>query len=92
MINRQTSTAIRSSLFYAVHFAALGGVFSYYNVALIERGFTGMQIGLFSSLNSAIILLASPLLTGLAAIIILLSMRKIAVKQQPIAKPQTAIQ
>lgn len=66
MMNRQTSTAIRSSLFYAIHFAALGGVFSYYNVALIERGFTGMQIGLFSSLNSAIILLASPLLTGLA--------------------------
>ncbi len=60
------SPALRGALYYAIFFGVMGMYFAYVNVAFIQRGYSGVQIGIFSSLSSVMILLASPLLTGLA--------------------------
>jgi len=65
-LSTHQSAAVRGSSFYAIFFAVMGIYFAYFNVALVQRGFTGVQIGVFSSLSSVIILIASPLLTALA--------------------------
>ena len=64
--SRAISPALRGAIYYGVFFGVMGIYFAYVNVAFIQRGYSGVQLGIFSSLSSVVILLASPFLTGLA--------------------------
>lgn len=58
--------ALRGAAYYGIFFGVMGVYFAYVNVAFIQRGYSGVQLGVFSSLSAVVILLASPFLTGLA--------------------------
>lgn len=60
------SPALRGALYYGLLFGVVGVYFAYVNVVYISRGMTGVQIGIFNAVSSAVILFTSPLLTGLA--------------------------
>lgn len=64
--NKSLSPAMRGAIYYAVFYAVVGSYFAYINVAYIQRGLSGVQIGTFSSVGALLALIASPLLTGLA--------------------------
>lgn len=57
---------IRGGMYYAIHYLVVSVFFSYISVAYIERGMTGVQLGTLNSLGSIVMLIASPLLTGIA--------------------------
>ena len=57
---------MRGAVYYAIFYAVVGSYFAYINVAYIQRGLSGVQIGTFSSVGAFLALVASPLLTGLA--------------------------
>ncbi len=64
--NKNLSPALRGAIYYAIFYAVVGSYFAYINVAYIQRGLSGVQIGTFSSVGAFLALVASPLLTGLA--------------------------
>ncbi|MCD6474767.1 MAG: MFS transporter [Anaerolineaceae bacterium] len=57
---------MKGAVYYAAFYAVVGSYFAYINVAYIQRGLSGVQIGTFSSVGAFLALVASPLLTGLA--------------------------
>lgn len=59
------SPHVRGGIYYAVHFIIVSIYFSYTNVAYIERGITGTQLGILSAVGSIVSLIASPLLTSI---------------------------
>lgn len=65
-LRKRLSPHLRGGIYYAVHFTIVSIYFSYVNVAYIERGITGVQLGTLSAVGSVLMLIASPLLTGLA--------------------------
>ena len=58
--------ALRGALYYTVFFGVVGAYFAYVNVVYINRGLTGVQIGILNAVSSAMILFSSPYFTGLA--------------------------
>ncbi|HET60122.1 MAG TPA: MFS transporter [Chloroflexi bacterium] len=60
------SPALRGSAYYAVFFGVVGMYFAYVNVVFIQRGLSGVEIGLINAVSAAMILISSPLLTALA--------------------------
>ncbi|NSW53283.1 MAG: MFS transporter [Anaerolineae bacterium] len=65
-LRHHLSPYLRGGIYYAVHFTIVSVYFSYVNVAYIERGISGVQLGTLSAVGSVLMLIASPLLTGLA--------------------------
>lgn len=60
------SPALRGSVYYAVFFGVVGMYFAYVNVVFLQRGLSGVEIGLINAVSAAMILISSPLLTALA--------------------------
>lgn len=65
-IHNKLSPYLRGSLYFAVLSAAMSVFVSYINVAYIERGITGVQIGTLTAVGSVISVVTSPLLTNLS--------------------------
>ena len=58
--------AIRGALYYAIYFGVIGAYFAYVNVVYIQRGLTGVQIGILNAVGSVMILFSGPLFTNIA--------------------------
>ena len=63
---RNISPGVRGAIYYFIFYAVIGGYFAYMNVAFINRGMSGVQIGIISSVGALLGLIGSPFLTGLA--------------------------
>ncbi|MEE4194142.1 MAG: MFS transporter [Anaerolineae bacterium] len=64
--HRSFSPALRGALYYAIFFGVVGAYFAYVNVVYINRGLTGVQIGILNAVSSAMVMISSPFFTGLA--------------------------
>jgi PPP family 3-phenylpropionic acid transporter len=60
------SPALRGALYYTIFFGVVGAYFAYVNIVYLERGLTGVQIGILNAVISVGILFSSPILTNLA--------------------------
>lgn len=65
--NKKTlSPALRGAIYYAIYFGVIGAYFAYVNVVYIQRGLTGVQIGILNAVGSMMILFSGPVFTNIA--------------------------
>ncbi|MBN2046942.1 MAG: MFS transporter [Anaerolineaceae bacterium] len=60
------SPTVRGGVYYALQYGTIALYFTYFNLALIERGITGVQLGIFNSTTAVIGLIFAPRLANFA--------------------------